>query len=106
MNSTLSACDYDIAVRADFLHFVDDPDRNDQACQYLKDGLLLLKQGRVVSLEKYNGDLKDSASLYDYSGKLIMPGFFDTHTHYPQTDIIASYGAHLLEWLEKYTFPT
>jgi guanine deaminase len=50
--------------------------------------------------------LPDGAELDDYSGKLIMPGFFDTHTHYPQTDIIASYGSQLLEWLEKYTFPT
>ena len=35
-----------------------------------------------------------------------MPGFIDTHNHYPQTEMIASYGAQLLEWLEKYTFPT
>jgi guanine deaminase len=25
--------------------------------------------------------------------------------HFPQIDVIASYGAQLLEWLEKYTFP-
>jgi guanine deaminase len=41
----------------------------------------------------------------DYRGKLILPGFVDTHVHYAQTDIIASYGAQLLEWLERYTFP-
>jgi guanine deaminase len=35
-----------------------------------------------------------------------MPGFFETHTHYPQIDMIASYGTQLLDWLEKYTFPT
>ena len=33
-----------------------------------------------------------------------MPGFVDPHIHYPQTQVIASYGAQLLEWLEKYTF--
>ena len=33
-----------------------------------------------------------------------MPGFIDTHIHYPQTRVIASYGAQLLEWLQKYTF--
>jgi guanine deaminase len=31
-----------------------------------------------------------------------MPGFVDTHVHYPQTDIIAAYGEQLLEWLERY----
>ncbi len=29
----------------------------------------------------------------------------DTHIHYPQTDVIASYGTQLLDWLERYTFP-
>ena len=40
----------------------------------------------------------------DHSGKLILPGFIDTHIHYPQTRVIGSYGAQLLEWLQKYTF--
>ncbi|MCL4141547.1 UNVERIFIED_CONTAM: hypothetical protein GTU68_040509 [Idotea baltica] len=43
--------------------------------------------------------------MQDLSGKLLVPGFVDTHVHYPQVDIIASYGAQLLEWLETYTFP-
>ena len=33
-----------------------------------------------------------------------MPGLIDTHIHFPQTQVIASYGAQLLEWLQKYTF--
>ncbi len=33
-----------------------------------------------------------------------MPGFIDTHIHFPQTQVIASYGAQLLDWLNKYTF--
>ena len=36
---------------------------------------------------------------------LIIPGFVDAHVHYPQLPVIASYGASLLEWLDKYTFP-
>ncbi len=98
--------DYDTAVRASFLHFYDDPDRASDAWQYLEDGLLLLKQGHIVSLAAFTGDIPDGVELYDYSGKLVMPGFIDTHTHYPQSEMIASYGAQLLEWLEKYTFPT
>lgn len=35
-----------------------------------------------------------------------MPGFIDTHIHYPQVDVIASYGEQLLDWLNNYTFPT
>jgi guanine deaminase len=41
----------------------------------------------------------------DHRGKFLMPGFIDTHVHFPQIDVIASYGAQLLDWLEKYTFP-
>ena len=101
--------DCDIAVRANVLHFIDDPDVVEDAWQYIEDGLLILNQGRVVVLGAYQdwiSCLPDGSQFYDYSGKLIMPGFIDMHTHYPQTEMIASYGAQLLEWLEKYTFPT
>ena len=49
--------------------------------------------------------LPANATMTDHTGKLIMPGFVDTHVHYPQTDIIAAHGEQLLEWLERYTFP-
>ena len=32
------------------------------------------------------------------------PGFIDAHIHYPQTQVIGSYGAQLLDWLHNYTF--
>lgn len=37
---------------------------------------------------------------------LISAGFIDTHVHFPQTPMIASHGAQLLDWLDRYTFPT
>ncbi len=49
--------------------------------------------------------LPSDVELVDHSGRLIMPGFVDTHIHYPQVDVIASYGAQLLDWLTDYTFP-
>jgi guanine deaminase len=49
--------------------------------------------------------LPAGATITDHTGKLILPGFVDTHVHYPQTDIIAAHGEQLLEWLERYTFP-
>src|SRR5205085_10210406 len=41
----------------------------------------------------------------DHSGRLILPGFIDTHVHSPQLDVIASYGTELLDWLDQHTFP-
>jgi len=99
----------DVAVRASFLHFKSDPDYSGDACEYLEDGLLILKQGRVQRLVEARGwidQLPDGSALYDYSGCLVMPGFIDTHSHYPQTEMIASYGLQLLDWLRQYTFPT
>ncbi len=99
----------DTAIRASILHFVADPDKSGDACEYFDDGLLILKQGRVqmlVEASEWLDLLPDGSQLYDYSGRLVMPGFIDTHTHYPQAEIIASYGLQLLDWLEQYTFPT
>ncbi len=99
----------DLAIRASFLHFRDDPDRDGDAPEYLEDGLMILKQGRIqmlVEAEDWIDCLPDGSMLYDYHGRLVMPGFIDCHTHYPQSEMIASHGLQLLDWLEKYTFPT
>ena len=39
-------------------------------------------------------------------GRIIAPGFIDTHIHYPQVDVIGSPAEGLLPWLEHYTFPS
>ena len=49
--------------------------------------------------------MPNDIDVIHYNEGLIMPGFIDTHVHYPQTEMIASYGEQLLEWLENYTFP-
>ena len=36
---------------------------------------------------------------------LLIPGFVDTHVHYPQLEMIGAYGTQLLDWLNRYTFP-
>ncbi|MEG3755921.1 guanine deaminase [Psychromonas arctica] len=98
------------AIRASFLHFLNDPakvDNIEDAYQYIADGILVTENGKVSSLTTFS---QESADLYpqleDKRGQLIMPGFIDTHIHYPQTEMIAAYGEQLLEWLETYTFPT
>src|SRR2546423_9692102 len=48
-----------------------------------------------------------SAALTQFGSDFLMtPGFFDTHLHAPQLEMIGSYGGRLLEWLNRYTFPT
>jgi guanine deaminase len=98
-----------LAVRGEILHFTGDPMTHGAAAvHHHEDGLLLIRDGRIV-------DCADAAALLprvsndtrviDHRGKVIVPGFVDTHIHYSQTDIITSYGEQLLDWLERFTFP-
>jgi len=99
------------AYRASILHFHDDPDTvgEDASYTYFDDGMLVVEDGCVHELggaaTTLTG-LPEGAILHDHSGSLIVPGFIDTHIHYPQTEMIAAYGEKLLQWLETYTFPT
>jgi cytosine/adenosine deaminase-related metal-dependent hydrolase len=34
-----------------------------------------------------------------------VPGFIDTHVHYPQIRILGTLGHSLLDWLKKQTLP-
>jgi guanine deaminase len=90
--------------RASLFHFL-----AEGAYEYFDDGLLVLVDGIV----KAAGDagpllptLPPDAPIVDHRGKLIIPGFIDTHVHYPQTDMIAADGEQLLDWLTRYTYPT
>ncbi len=97
------------AFRASILDFVGDPAESETAHRHFADGLLVLRDGLVVEVgpaPELLPRLPAGAEVVDYSGRLLMPGFVDTHVHYAQTDMIASYGEQLLEWLERYTFPT
>lgn len=96
------------AYRASLLHFTADPATQDDACAWHADGLLLIAGGKVVAAGDYATlapTLAPGMLIHDYSGKLIVPGFIDTHVHYPQTDVIASPAPGLLPWLENFTFP-
>ena len=98
------------AYRGELLHFLADPSKvNEQdSYQYFEDGLLIIKDGLVAQIGSYEDlitTLDVSVDIIYYENGLIMPGFIDTHVHYPQTEMIASYGEQLLEWLENYTFP-
>jgi guanine deaminase len=92
------------------LHFRADPGLHDDpsAYEYFEQGALIVAGGHVEAVgpaaelvAAAGGDLR----IVDHGARLIMPGFIDTHIHYPQTDVIASGGQNLLDWLERYTFP-
>jgi guanine deaminase len=78
-----------------------------QSYRYIEDGLIVIRDGRIEqagAAAELSARLPAGTPIDHHPGELIMPGFIDPHIHYPQTQVIASYGAQLLEWLEKYTF--
>lgn len=92
------------------LSFDDDPASvgNDAAISYWERGAVVLEGGTIKAVGAFDEISETRASeteLVDYGDHLIVPGFIDAHVHYPQIDIIASYGAQLLDWLNSYTFP-
>jgi guanine deaminase len=91
----------------DFTALAAQPDDIAANARYLEDGLLTLRDGKVVSLESWQiaEGRVDHTRVTDLRGKLIVPGFIDTHIHYPQTEMIGAFGEQLLEWLNQYTFP-
>ncbi len=92
------------AHRGEIIHFL----TNDKDYQYFKDGLLVIEDGHIHSVGDAKALLKktpQNIAITEHPNCLITPGFIDTHVHYPQCEIVASYGKQLLEWLETYTFP-
>lgn len=98
------------AFRASLLHCLADPGEaaDADAIEFIEDGMLLVADGVVVktgNAESLLPTLNQNIELVDHSGKLIVPGFIDCHVHFPQLDIVASYGEQLLDWLNAYAYP-
>ncbi|UJF19391.1 guanine deaminase [Vibrio sp. SS-MA-C1-2] len=98
------------AFRASILHSIADPKDVgiENSYEYFDDGVIVVADGHIVDIGSADEVLarhSSQMSVTDYQDKLITPGFIDTHIHYPQTGMIASYGEQLLDWLENYTFP-
>ena len=61
--------------------------------------------GRIVDVRPGHEDPGPGWRRLDHRGRLVLPGFVDTHVHSAQLEVIGSFGSALLDWLERYTFP-
>ena len=100
----------EILIRGRLLSFLRAPDNAGDRESYLyeEDGALLVRDGKIIATGDY-ADVKPKAGAdtteIDHRPHLILPGLIDCHVHFPQMQVIASYAANLLEWLNTYTFP-
>ena len=98
------------AHRGAILHFRSDPGGSapSGSFEYFAAGLLLIENGAVAAVgpaQALASTLPADITVVDHGSDLLLPGFIDTHIHYPQTDVIGSGGRQLLDWLRDYTFP-
>jgi guanine deaminase len=97
------------AIRGRLLSFVSEPagPGDTDSYSYIEDGIVVVRDGRIEAVGEASdllAALPPGIPVDHHPDGLIVPGFIDTHIHFPQTQVIASYGAQLLEWLNKYTF--
>ena len=91
-------------------HVVDtpgDPFAGDPAAALAEDGALLVQDGVI----RARGSLAALRAAHPgepvtrLDGGLLVPGFVDTHVHFPQIRAIGGMGLPLLDWLERYALP-
>jgi guanine deaminase len=77
------------------------------AYDYIEDGALLLEAGRILAKGSFSDVSAQAAGakVIDHRPHILMAGFIDTHLHFPQVQVVASWGSQLLDWLNNYTFP-
>lgn len=97
-------------LRGRLLGFVRRPEGIDDhdAYRYEEDGGILVEDGRIAAVGPYalvRAAAPEGIDEIDHRPCLILPGFIDTHVHFPQMQVIGAYAANLLEWLNTHTFP-
>ena len=97
------------AVRGRLVWFDADPgEAGPKAVHDIEDGLVVIdEEGLITAVGEAPAlipTLAPGISVDDHRPHLVLPGLIDTHIHFPQTQVIASFGTQLLDWLQHYTF--
>ena len=93
--------------RAPYLHTPASPFARPDALETFQDGGLLVENGLITASGDFGAvrALHPDAEVEDLRGGVLLPGFVDTHIHYPQVRVLGGLGMPLLEWLDRNTLP-
>ena len=93
-------------IRSQLLHTPKNPFDTKDALMSFADGAIAFADGVILGVGHYSKISKDfpETEVIDEHNAILLPGFIDTHVHYPQVPIIGALGMELLEWLEKRAF--
>ncbi|WP_410218472.1 guanine deaminase [Paracoccus sp. (in: a-proteobacteria)] len=92
-------------IRGRVLDFYADPADTQDNHRFWENGAILIEDGRILAVGDHADLAQEGLVEIDHRPHLILPGFIDPHIHFPQLQVIASWGAQLLDWLNTYTFP-
>ncbi len=76
-----------------------------QSYTYIEDGALIVANGKIKAVGTYAKLHAAGMEIIDHRPHILMAGFIDTHIHFPQVQVVASWAEQLLDWLNTYTFP-
>lgn len=71
------------------------------AVRWYDDAVVRIESGRFAEVLPYDGRPVDE----DLRPGVLLPGFVDSHLHFPQTRIVGSATGPLLSWLKRSVFP-
>ena len=94
-------------LRAHLFHTPRNPFRHDKGLESYSDGGLLVRDGKVAACGEY-GEIHSAhpeVPTTDLRGGFLLPGFVDTHIHFPQLRVLGGLGRQLLDWLEQVALP-
>jgi guanine deaminase len=71
------------------------------------DGAIVVRDGVIVARGTFESvrAAHPDESVTDLRGGILVPGFVDTHVHYPQIRAIGGLGMPLLDWLDQCALP-
>ena len=96
-----------LALRGALFSLLDNADASDPTIQtfldpagrprgllFIPDGIVFVRDGLIAwvkSAEEAIADIPADCPVHRYQDRLILPGFVDTHTHFPQLEVIVDY---------------
>src|SRR4051794_7765797 len=95
-------------IRARIAHTPGDPFAGEDALEAFDDGALAFDAGGAIVAVGPWPDVRRAqpqARVEDRRDCLLLPGFVDTHVHFPQIAVIGAMGLELLDWLRQRTLP-
>lgn len=93
--------------RAQVFHTPRNPFLEENGLETFFDGAIAVAEGRIVATGEYTAlhSLYPDSEVTDLRPGILLPGFVDTHVHFPQLPIIGAMGLHLIDWLKRFTLP-